>query len=128
MLFTYLVVVFSFLSVFGWVWETIVFSLQEKHFVRRGFLAGPYCPIYGVGALMILALAIWIHQLVYLVIAAMVVATLLEYSTSVLLEKWFKLKLWDYKREKYNYQGRICLKTTIIWGFFALLFVYVLNP
>ena len=89
---------------------------------------GPYCPIYGFGALLMLLLMIWFKQPVYFVIAGMLTVTVLEYVTAVLLKKLLKLELWTYKNEKFNFQGRISLKSTIAWGALALLFWYWIEP
>ena len=56
------------------------------------------------------------------------IATLLEYATSLILEKTFFLKLWDYSDEYLNLEGRICLKHSIIWGGLIILFIYFIHP
>ena len=117
-------------SIFGWVMECICCSINEKRFVHdRGFLIGPYCPIYGYGAMyMYLFLNRYYDDLITLFVMAVVGTSLLEYLTSYFMEKIFKARWWDYSNVRFNLEGRICLKNSIAFGILGILFVYVLNP
>ena len=120
---------FIFYSVLGWVLETIYCSVGQKRFVRRGFLAGPLCPIYGIGTLLIiLPLAKFKDSLPLFVIISVVVMTALEYFIGWLLEITTGLKYWDYSRFKLNIKGRVCLLNSIIWGFLAYAVMFWLHP
>ena len=118
--------VYSFL---GWLWETAYVSVRKKKFVNRGFINGPLCTIYGMGAVSIyLILKPFGNHLVVLYIGGVVVATILEYLTGWLMEKIFHTRWWDYSHRKYNLQGYISLGTSLGWGVFTVLLFEVLQP
>ncbi|MBW3087250.1 putative ABC transporter permease [Bifidobacterium sp. 82T24] len=122
-------VLYSFL---GWVYESILVSIQERRPVNRGFLNGPLCPIYGAGA----ALAIVVLTPIKDVPAAPVVmfllgalgASVLEYVTSWTMEKIFHARWWDYSHFRFNINGRICLIGAIVFGVFGIIIVDVTQP
>lgn len=123
---------FYIYSVLGWLVESIYCSLFAKpkpHWINRGFLYGPYCPIYGVGALMVL-LVLWpLRNLPMVVfIASMVLTSILEYFTSYILEKLFHTRWWDYSSKRFNLRGRICLKNSLLFGVMGLVLVYIIHP
>ena len=113
----------------GWVVE-VINSLCVKHkFVNRGFLIGPYCPIYGIGCVsMIVLLQRYFNDPLILFVMSMVIFSILEYFTSWAMEKIFNARWWDYSNKKYNLNGRICLETMIPFGLGGLLIVYIINP
>lgn len=112
----------------GWIFECIVVSVQQKHFVNRGFLKGPMLPIYGFGATIILHVAIPLMQYpAALYFAGLITATAFEYAVGVLMEALFKVKYWDYSEHRFQFQGRICLDSSIAWGFLSLALAYVLH-
>lgn len=114
---------------FGFIVETTYVSLNKKKFVQRGFLTGPIIPIYAFGALAILYfLSPWHKSVLLLFISGMLVASLLEYFGGYMMEKIFKIKLWDYSDYKYNIKGRVCLKNSIMFGVLAVLLVLYINP
>lgn len=118
--------VYSFL---GWLWETAYVSLRKKKFVNRGFINGPLCTIYGMGAVSIyLILKPFGNHLAVLYIGGVVVATILEYLTGWLMEKIFHTRWWDYSHRKYNLQGYISLGTSLGWGVFTVLLFKVFQP
>ncbi len=117
--------VYSFL---GWVWECCYVSVNEKKWVNRGFLNGPFLPIYGTGALVVLYSTIHVRENLYLVfILGTFGATLLELITGYLMEIMFKTRYWDYSHKKYHYKGYICVSSTIAWGFFSIIMVEYIN-
>lgn len=119
-------VIYSFL---GWVMESIVRSIAEKKLINTGFLAGPMCPIYGIGAMiMLLFLDRFENNIPLLFIVSIVVLTIWEYLVGVLLETIFKTKYWDYSDQKFNFQGRVCLTNSICWGILGVLFVKGIHP
>lgn len=101
----------------------------EKRLSNRGFFIGPYCPIYGIGALLIVIfLSKFEAHPVALFVLAVVICSILEYFTSYFMEKIFKARWWDYSNKKLNINGRICLETMIPFGIIACLLIYVMNP
>ena len=100
---------FMLYSVLGWVWETILCSLTEGHFVYRGFLNGPYCPIYGCGALIDIVFLHWIVNPFALFILGALLASTLEYITSYLMETYFHARWWDYSDKRFNLNGGLVL-------------------
>ena len=120
---------FVIYSIIGWVAEVIYALLTKKKLTNRGFLIGPYCPIYGVGAiLLIILLRDFFNFPVALFFLSMLIAGALEYITSYLMEKAFKARWWDYSKTKYNINGRVCLDTLLPFGFLAMLIIYLTNP
>lgn len=120
---------FILYSMIGWVCETVFCSLLERRFVNRGFLRGPYCPIYGAGALAILLVSqpfLDSPLLVYL--AAMAAATLLEYFTSWLMEQLFQIRWWDYSDRRFNLNGRVCPQFSLVFGVMGWAMAYFLHP
>ena len=123
-----MVIIFALISFGGWVYETIYCSVVEGEFTKRGFLFGPTCPIYGIGAI-----AEWLvlgqisNPFVVFIIGA-VLATVIEYSTGLFLERRFKKKWWDYSMFKFNLHGRICPQASAVFGAFSVTSVFVLVP
>lgn len=127
--FLFYFILFLIYSVIGWLIEVTNCSINEKKFVMRGFLIGPYCPIFGtVAILMILLLKKYIGDPIVLFIMATVIATVVEYATSYLLEKIFKIRWWDYSEKKYNVNGRVALTTSLMFGILGLALMYYINP
>ncbi|MFA9463717.1 MAG: putative ABC transporter permease [Velocimicrobium sp.] len=114
---------------FGWIYESCLVSFRKKTLVNRGFLNGPILPIYGAGATIVYILIYPIQQNAFLVfICGAVLATILEYVTSYLMEKVFHAKWWDYTHYKYNIKGRICLLASLVWGILSIFMTEVLQP
>lgn len=119
-------VIYSFL---GWMLESIVRTICERKIINTGFLIGPFCPIYGFGAIiMILFLDGFKNNMVLLFFISVIVLTLWEYIVGVLLEKLFHTRYWDYSNHKFNYKGRICLTNSIEWGILGVLFINYIHP
>lgn len=109
--------------------ETIVCSIPSRKLVDRGFLIGPYCPIYGFGALsIILLLKRYMKEYAIFFVMSIVICSLLEYITSYFMEKIFKARWWDYSNKRFNINGRICLTNSIAFGIIATVIMYLLNP
>ena len=120
---------FMLYSFFGWVIEMIVCTIADKKVVNRGFLIGPYCPIYGCGCLLIiLLLRKYYNDGLVLFIMSVLLCSVLEYFTSYIMEKLFNARWWDYSDRKFNINGRICLETLVLFGILGLLLVYIINP
>ena len=127
--FLYYFIVFFSYSVIGWFIESTYVSIKSKKIINRGFLIGPYCPIYGFGALvMIIYLEQYKNNLVTVFILATVICSILEYFTSFIMEKLFKTRWWDYSHEKFNLNGRICGKNAILFGLGGVIIIYIAHP
>lgn len=126
---TYYFLLFMIYSVAGWMLEVTCKLIDYKRFVNRGFLIGPYCPIYGFGAILITALLYrYAFDTFLLFIMTILSCGILEYSTSYVMEKIFKARWWDYSKRMFNLNGRICLGTIIPFGIFGILLTYITNP
>lgn len=114
----------------GWVWESGLVSFQKKKWVNRGFMHGPFLPIYGTGAITVLLTTIPVKDnLVLVFLFGMTGATILEYCTGVAMEKLFHVRYWDYSKQKFNLNGHICLLSSLAWGAFSIFMIKVLhNP
>ena len=106
---------FIFFSFFGYILECIYSSIIDKKItLDRGFLLGPYCPIYG--ACLIIIEKFQKLNNIYLIIISMIIISLIEYFSPYFLEKFFKKRWWDYSNKKINLNGRICLENIIIFS------------
>lgn len=113
----------------GWIWESSYVSIRQKKLVNRGFVNGPLLTLYGTGAVMVyLILRPFEANVWALYFGGVIVATVLEYVTGVLMETIFHAHWWDYSNQKFNFQGKICLSSSIAWGFFTLGLFYILQP
>lgn len=124
-----LFLLFFIYSFLGYIVESISVSLMEKKVVwNRGFLVGPYIPIFGTGAMiMILTLQKYKDDIVALFIMSMVVCLTIEYLCSLVAEKIFKLRWWNYSDKLFNINGRICLQNGILFGIGGVLIVKYVN-
>lgn len=120
---------FFLYSIIGWIYESTLVSVRKGSFVNRGFLNGPVIPIYGVGATLIY-ISFWQVRGVYPVIffGGMILASVLEYFTSWIMEVLFHARWWDYSNRRLNVQGRICLLSATVWGVMSLLVIEILQP
>ena len=113
---------------FGWCFESTYVSLRTGHWVNRGFMRAPFLPLYGSGALLLLVVSKhFVDNLVLTYIAGCIGATLLELVTGAFMEWLFKIKYWDYSRQRFNFKGHICLSSTIAWGFLTILMTRVIH-
>ena len=124
-----IIVLFFTYSVVGWLWETFSCSIKDHHFAYRGFLFGPYCPVYGCAVTTILIATYRVqHSLILLFLVGIVVATIFEYVASLFLEKVFHMKLWDYSHLWGNLQGRVAPQISFFWGIGVVLLVRFIQP
>jgi len=116
-------------SFLGWVYESTLVSVRKKTWVNRGFLNGPVVPIYGVGATMVY-MVFWQFrgQLLVVFLGGMFLATVLEYFTSLVMERLFHARWWDYSDKKFNIAGRICLLVSLFWGILSVGMIAFLQP
>ena len=121
--------IFILYSILGWLMEVIIVSSKKRKITARGFLIGPWCPIYGFGALFItLLLKKYYDDPIVLFIMSFLMGTILEYITSYLMEKFFHARWWDYSDHKFHINGRVSLTTSLGFGLLGLILVYILNP
>lgn len=121
-----LFLIYSFL---GWIIEVISVGMKEKKFINRGFLMGPYCPIYGFSAvIMIFYLNHYKDNILTVFLLAVIVCSIIEYFVSYIMEKLFSARWWDYSNRKFNLNGRVCLSNAIAFGVLGVILVYYLNP
>lgn len=119
---------FYIYSFVGWIIESVIVSVTERRLVNRGFLRGPFLPLYGFGGLVILFSTIPVKNNLFLVfLCGMVGTTLLEYFTAWLMELLFKMKYWDYSQQRFNYKGRISLTSSLFWGALSLFLIFGLH-
>ncbi len=124
-----LIIYFTIYSLIGWLCEVIYCSLLSRRFVNRGFLAGPVCPVYGFGAMFV----IWILKpvsvnILAIFLSGLVITSTIEYVTGWLLEVFFGTRWWDYSNQRFNLEGRVCLKNSIFFGILSVVLMQVIHP
>lgn len=120
---------FVIYAFFGWCLEVIYQAVEQGKFINRGFLNGPYCPIYGFGVIIVNeTLEPLKENIIILYIGSVILTTVLELITGFLLEKIFHQNWWDYSDEHLNFKGYICLKFSLLWGIACLIAVRLINP
>lgn len=120
---------FYLYSFLGWIYESTICSMVNEHcFINRGFLIGPYIPIYGVGATVCYMLLHDVTNPFLLFVEAMVICSILEYFTGFAMEKLFHTKWWDYSNFPFNLHGRICLYGALIFGFGNVIICLLVEP
>lgn len=124
-----LILYFFTFAFLGWCMETLFAIFNLGHFVKRGFLYGPICPIYGFGAIiLIIFLTKYKHNSIKLFIYSAIVFSLFEYLAGFALDALFSAKWWDYTNDFFNLNGRISILYSISWGFIALIFINHIYP
>lgn len=119
-------VVYSFI---GWIMETCYATFLNRRFINRGFLNGPFCPVYGFGAITIVIFLTPLKNDAFLLFAGGAILTsVLEYITGFILEKSFHTKWWDYSDKPHNLHGRICLRFSVLWGILSVVLLSTLHP
>lgn len=119
-------VIYSFL---GWLTEVFYAFFKHRKFVNRGFLFGPFCPIYGFAVVLASKLLInFKSNIIILFILSVILTSVIEYITCYVLEIFFQSTWWDYSNEKYNIDGKICLKFSMLWGLACVFIVEIVNP
>lgn len=119
---------FYFYCFVGWCIESAYVSLRTRKLTNRGFMRGPFLPLYGSGAIMMLVVSMPFQDNVIMIyVAGCIGATVLEYVTGVTMEALFKVRYWDYSKNKFNFQGHICLGTSLAWGFLTILMTEVVH-
>lgn len=124
----HLVTAFVIYSILGWLVESIYMSICNKKITNRGFAKGPFCPIYGFGAVIgNLVLTPFRHHRLALYFAGAISATFFEFLVGMMMIRLLGELWWDYNEKPFNYKGIVCLESTIAWGFYAIGVVCYLN-
>jgi uncharacterized membrane protein len=133
-----LILGFIFYSFLGWMIETVFKSIRDRRIINSGFLAGPFCPLYGFAALLIIQSGPAVQhlfprlspfgRLAAEILTAIVLVSALEYAAGALLEKLFHGRWWDYSDERFNIKGRVCVKYSIFWGALAYGLLTFVHP
>ncbi|MEG0793724.1 MAG: putative ABC transporter permease [Lachnospiraceae bacterium] len=116
-------------SMLGWLIESIFMSICNKKLTNRGFAKGPFCPIYGVGALTVFfILRPYSDNVVILFFMGSILATFIELITAHIMKRMFGEIWWDYTEKPFNYKGVLCLESSIAWGIYTIaLFGFLQN-
>ena len=134
-----LFLIFFIFSCLGWIYEVSLYLIRDQEFVNRGFLFGPYLPIYGFGAL-ILYFLLWNFikkkhnigkmniNIILVFIIIFIVTTILEYISHYILDEYFNIVLWDYSNEFLNINGRVCLNASRNFAIGGTLSLYLIQP
>ncbi len=123
------VLIFFAYAFLGWVWETFYHYFQHGELVKRGFLMGLYCPIYGFSALAVLFLLNPFKKNILLMFFfSALFITVLEYVTSVILQVVFHTTWWDYHDMPFNIDGRVALPVSLFWGLLCVLALKYAHP
>lgn len=124
--------IFFIFSVIGWLIEVSLKSIQFHRFINRGFLVGPYCPIYGLGALLIVMSNEWLGKYdssnAIIFLSSLLICGIVEYFVSYFLEKFYHARWWDYTNKPMNLHGRIWIGNLILFGIGGLAIVNIFNP
>ncbi|MCM1188312.1 MAG: putative ABC transporter permease [bacterium] len=119
---------FYFYCFAGWCFESAFVSVKSRKLTNRGFMRGPFLPIYGSGAIMMLVVSMPFQDHIFLTyVAGCVGATVLEFVTGVAMEALFQVRYWDYSNQKFNFMGHVCLGSSLVWGVFTILMTEVIQ-
>lgn len=122
----FLFFIYSFL---GWGAEVAYHVITVGKFINRGFLVGPYCPIYGFGMIFILYLLTpYMNNLFIVFLLSMAITTFIELVAGAAMEKFLHKRWWDYSDMPFNYKGYICLRFSLYWGLGALFVIEIIHP
>jgi len=112
----------------GWLAETIYMSVYHGHIVKRGFLIGPVCAVYGIGSLLVvLILGHFKTHPFLLFLCAALLTSIVELLAGIFLSR-FDIRLWDYSGDFGNIMGFVCFRNTILWGIMSLFLIYIIHP
>lgn len=128
-LIVYSLISFIFYSFVGWIIEILYHFSIHKNFKKRGFLRGPYKPMYGIAfTILILCKEVLHVNILTMALLCFIVPTFIEYISGYLLKNIFHEVYWDYSNLKYNLNGIITLRFSIYWCVLSLIGVYKIHP
>ncbi|MGN0753523.1 MAG: hypothetical protein ACI4ME_03620 [Aristaeellaceae bacterium] len=126
---SYYILFFFLCSMLGWLMEVVTIFVRRGKFVNRGFLIGPYCPIYGTGCvLMTWLIPMYADSIPATFALALILCGTVEYLTSWAMEKIYHARWWDYSGQRFQINGRVCLKNLLAFGVLGVLVVKLLAP
>lgn len=124
-----MIIYFSIYCFLGYLMESLYVSILQRKWISSGLFHGPFIPLYGFGAIILILLSPYVQNHFFLTfLVGSLCLTLLEYVSSLFIEKYFHTKCWDYSHHHLHYQGRICLLYSLIWGFLSVLFIFYIHP
>lgn len=124
-----MVIYFSIYCLLGYFMESLYVSLFQKRWISSGLLKGPFIPLYGIGACILIYLSPYLHQsLILTFFIGGITMTCLEYFASIFIDKIFHTKCWDYSHHLCQFQGRICLLYFFMWCLLSCLFIFYIHP
>lgn len=124
-----LFLLFTIYSFIGWVTESIYCSIPVGEFINRGFLTGPFCPVYGIGGVIVVSLLTpFQHNVLALYVAGVITTSILEYLTGFVLEQIFHTTYWDYSSHRFNLHGRVCLQNSLLFGVMCVVGMLFVHP
>lgn len=120
---------FQLYSIVGWIMETLLYIIRDKKFVKRGFLFGPLCPIYGTGAIICSAVFYGKTSNIFILFfGGLLLCGTIEYLTHFFMEKFFNAMWWDYSSRRFNIKGRVYLNGLLTFGLGVVLIIRVTQP
>lgn len=126
---TILILLFFLFSFAGWIWEVGIHLVQDRMFVKRGVMAGPWLPIYGTGGvLMMVMLRKFTGKPLVMFFLIMGLCGCMEYVTGWFLETFYHTRWWDYSAYTFQIQGRVCLLGLFLFGTGGMIFMYLIRP
>lgn len=124
-----LFIYFLIYSFIGWLAETIYMSIYHGHIVKRGFLIGPLCVVYGIGSISVIYVLNRVKSHPFLLfIGATIITSVVELFAGVFLSLVSQKRLWDYSGNLFNLYGYICLRNSIMWGIISMFLIYIIHP
>ncbi len=132
-------IVFIIFSFLGWIYESVFFSIKKMKIVNRGFLSGPYLPVYGLGAIVLWNLLGRFKKKKHIVyniditpiimfFLILLISTFIEYFSHYILDEFFNITLWDYSKNAFNINGRVSLSTSVGFAIGGMLGLYLILP
>lgn len=134
MIFFKYIFIFLFFSFIGWILELVYRGIRIKKIVNPGFMSGCVVPLYGFGAVILYIICNLFekvnsdYKIIIIFIISIILLSLLELISGIILDKCFNLRLWDYSKNKFNFKGHICLLYSMYWGFLSLIFYNFIYP
>lgn len=126
------ILIFFFYSIVGWLIEVTLKGIQYKRFINRGFLAGPLCPIYGAGGLLITlavnGLSSFERSYATTFLISFLLCSIIEYMTSFFQEKFYNARWWDYSQKPLNLNGRVWIGNLVLFGLGGIAIIHFINP
>lgn len=125
--------VYSFL---GFILENIVYLLSG-YSGNSGIFYGPWTPVYGIGAIVIILISKWIFEklkinrflkVLITFILVTILLSIIEFLGGILIEWIFHIVFWDYSNHKYHLGQYIALDMSLIWGVLSIFFLYCVKP